>query len=172
MVAAVAGGVPVKGAPSCQRCGCLRGSGHLGNRSTMTVYLRRSPLLLYCLRRAEHLRKSSTLVFCLRRRPLSLLLVVHANIPLRLPLRNAIRQSAIYRRSIAASVPLVPAKATEGARGWLLLRKCCTVPRATIGAASLLLLRTLVGTIAVVATAVLRRRPRNIIAGAAAATAV
>ena len=67
-------------------------------------------------------------------------LVVHANIPLRLPLRNAIRQSAIYRRSIAASVPLVPAKATEGAGGWLLLRQCRTIPCATIGAASVLLL--------------------------------
>ena len=112
------------------------------------------------------------MIFYLRRRPLSLLLVVHANIPLRLPLRNAIRQSAIYRLSIAASVPLVPAKATEGVGGWLLLRKCRTVPRAIIGAASILLLRTLVGTVAVVATAVLRRGPWDITAGAAAATAV
>ena len=80
------------------------------------------------------------------------------------------------------------------------MRKCCTVPRATIGAASVLLLRTLVGTVAVVATVVLmlrrrctvaavvplapdkaregawdwllRRITRDIIAGAAAATAV
>ena len=36
----------------------------------------------------------------------------------------------------------------------------------------LMLLRTPVGTVAVVATAVLRRGPRDIIAGAAAATAV
>ena len=71
-----------------------------------------------------------------------------------------------------AVVPLLPAKAREGAEGWLLLRKCRTVPRATIGAASILLLRTPVGTVAVVATAVLRRGPRDIIAGAAAATAV
>ena len=112
------------------------------------------------------------MIFYRRRRPLSLLLAVHANIPLRLPLRNAIRQSAIYRRSIAASVPLAPAKATEGAGGWLLLRKCRTVPRTTIGAASVLMLRTLVGTVAVVATAVLRRGPRDIITGAAAATAL
>ena len=112
------------------------------------------------------------MIFYLRRRPLSLLLVVHANIRLRLPLRNAIRQSTIYRRSIAASVPLAPAKATEGAGGWLLLHECRTVPRATIDAASVLRLRTLVGTVAVVATAVLRRGPRDIIAVAAAATAV
>ena len=108
------------------------------------------------------------MIFYLRRRPLSLLLVVHANIPLRLPLPNAIRQSTIQRRSIVASVPLVQTEATEGAWSWLLLRKCRTVPRATIGAASVLLLRTLVGTVAVVATAVLRRGPRDIIAGAAA----
>ena len=64
----------------------------------------------------------------LRRRPLSSLLVVHANIPLRLPLRNAIRQSTIHWRSIAASAPLLPAKATEGGGGSLLLRpQCCTV---------------------------------------------
>ena len=101
----------------------------------------------------------------LRLRPLSLLLVVHANVPLRLLLRNAIRQSTIHRRSIAASAPLLPAKATEGAGALLLLRpqyctvaaavvsreqfraitmttaavllyKCRTVPRAAIGAAS------------------------------------
>ena len=137
----------------------------------------------------------------LRRRPLSLPLVVHANIPLRLPLRNAIRQSTIHRRSIAASAPLLPTKATEGAGALLLLQlrcctvaaavmshdrfrtitmttaavllyKCRTVPRATIGAASELLLGTPVGSVAVVATAVLRRGPRDITAGAAAATAV
>ena len=112
------------------------------------------------------------MIFYLRRRPLSPLLVVHANIPLRLPLRNAIRQSVIYRWSIAASVPLIRIKATEGAGSWLLLRKCRTVPRATIGAASVRLLRTLFGTVAVVATAVLWREPRDIIASAAAATAV
>ena len=68
------------------------------------------------------------MIFYLRRRPLSLLLIVHANIPLRLPLRNAIRQSVIYRQSIAASAPLVPVKPTEGAGAWLLLRaRCCTV---------------------------------------------
>ena len=137
----------------------------------------------------------------LRRRPLSFLLVVHTTIPLRLPLRNAIRQFTIHWRSIAASPPLLPAKATEGAGGLLLLRpqcctvaaavvsherfrtttmttaavllyKCRTVPHATIGAASVLLLRTPVGTVAVVTTAVLRRGPRDITAGAAAATAV
>ena len=137
----------------------------------------------------------------LRRRPLFLFLVVHANIPLRLPLRTAIRQSTIHRRSIAASAPLLQAKATEGAGGLLLLRpqyctvaatvvsrerfrtmtttiaavlmyKCCTVPRAAIDAASVLLLRTPVGTVAAVTTAVLRRGPWDITVGAAAATAV
>ena len=70
----------------------------------------------------------------LRRRPLSLLVVVHANIPLRLPLLNAIRQSTIHRRSIAASAPLLPAKLTEkGGGGLLLLRlQCCTVAAAVV----------------------------------------
>ena len=90
-------------------------------------------------------------------------MAVHLNIPLRLPLRNAIRQS-IHRRSIAASVPLLPVEAREGAEAWLLLRRCRTVPRATIGAASVLLLRTLVGTVAVVATAVLMLRRRCTVA--------
>ena len=112
MIAAVAGGVPVRGPPSCQRCGCLWRSRHLRNRPTM---------------------------------------IVHLNIPLRLPLRNAIRQP-IHERSVAASAPLLPAKATEGA--W-----------------AVLLLRTPIGTVAVVTTAVLRRGPRDITAGAAAATA-
>ena len=68
------------------------------------------------------------MIVYLRRRLLSLLSVVHANIPLHLPLRNAVQQSAIYRRSIAASVPLLPAKATEGAGALLLLRPHrCTV---------------------------------------------
>ena len=67
------------------------------------------------------------------RRSLSLLLVVHANISLRLPLRNAIRQSTIHRRSIASSTPLLPAKATEGAVALLLLRpQCCTVAAAVV----------------------------------------
>ena len=62
------------------------------------------------------------------RRPSSLILVAHANIPLRLPLHNAIRQSTIHRWSIAASAPLVSAKATKGAGAWLLLwPRCCTV---------------------------------------------
>ena len=65
-----------------------------------------------------------------------------------------------------------PKLARYGAGGWLLLCKCRTVPRATIGAASVLLLRTLVGTVAVVATAVLRRGPQDIIAGVAAAATV
>ena len=60
----------------------------------------------------------------LRRRPLLLCSVVHTNIPLCLPLRNAIRKSSIHRRSIVASVPLLPAKAREGAGAWLLLRRC------------------------------------------------
>ena len=142
MVAAVAGGVPVKGPPSCQRCGCLRGFRHLRNRPTMAV---------------------------------------HLNIPLRLPLRNAIRQP-IHRRSIAASAPLLPAKDTEGAGDMLLLRpQCCTVAAAVVSherfrtitttTAAVLLLRTPIGTVAVVTTAVLRRGPRDITAGAAAATA-
>ena len=65
---------------------------------------------------------------------------------------------------MAAVVPLVPDKARESARAWLLLRKCRTVPRATIGAASVLLLRTLVGTVAVVTTAVLMLRRRCTVA--------
>ena len=69
----------------------------------------------------------------LRRRPLSLRLVVHVNIPLRLPLRNAIRQSIIHRRSIAASAPLLLTKAREGAGALLLLRpQCCTVAAAVV----------------------------------------
>ena len=88
------------------------------------------------------------MVVYLRQRPLSVLSVVHASIPLRLPLR-----------------PLVPAKATEGVEGWLLLRECRTVPCATIGAACVLLLRILIGTAAVVATAALRQGKRDIIAG-------
>ena len=62
----------------------------------------------------------------LRRRPLLLRSVVHTNIPLRLPLRNVIRKSSIHRRSTAACVPLVPAKAREGA-GARLRRRRCTV---------------------------------------------
>ena len=137
----------------------------------------------------------------LRRGPLSLLLVVHANIPLRLLLLNAIRQCIIHRRSITASVPLLPAKATEEAGALLLLRpQCCTVaaavvsperfrtitmttaavllykfrtvPRATIGAASVLLLRIPAGTVVIVTTAVLRRGPRDMTACSAAVTAV
>ena len=84
----------------------------------------------------------------LRNRPT---MAVRLNIPLRLPLCNAIRQP-IHRRSIAASAPLLPAKATEG-----------------LGA--VLLLRTLIGTVAVVTTAILRRGPRDITVGAAASTA-
>ena len=69
----------------------------------------------------------------LRQGPLSLLLVVHASIPLRLPLRNAIRQPTIHRRSIAANDPLLPDKATEGAGGLLLQRpQCCTVAAAVV----------------------------------------
>ena len=98
MVAAVAGGVPVKGAPLVPTVRLPPGSGHLGNRSTMTVYLRRRPLLLCS--------------------------IVYTNIPLRLPLRNVIRKSSIHRRSIVASVPLLPVKAREGAGAWLLLRRC------------------------------------------------
>ena len=60
----------------------------------------------------------------IRRRPLFLRSVVHTNIPLSLPLRNVIRKSSIHRRSTVASVPLVPAKAREGAGAWLLLRRC------------------------------------------------
>ena len=142
MVAAVAGGVPVKGPPSCQRCGCLRGSRHLRNRPTMAV---------------------------------------HLNIPLRFPLRSTIRQP-INRRSIAASTPLLPAKATEGAGAVLVLRpQCCTVAAAVVSheqfrtitttTAAVLLLRTPIGTVADVTTAVLRRGQRDITAGAAAATA-
>ena len=64
------------------------------------------------------------MIVYLRRRPFLLCSVVHTNIPLRLPLRNVIRKSSIHRRSIVASVPLLPAKAREGAGAWLLLRRC------------------------------------------------
>ena len=60
-----------------------------------------------------------------------------------------------------------PTEAREGAGAWLLLRKCRTVTRATMGAASVLLLRTLVGTVAVVATAVLMMRRRCTVAAVA-----
>ena len=67
------------------------------------------------------------------RRSLSLLFLVLANISLRLPLRNAIRQSTIHRRSTASSASLLPAKATEGAGALLLLRpQCCTVAAAVV----------------------------------------
>ena len=91
-------------------------------------------------------------------------MAVHLNIPLRLPLRNAMRLS-IHGRSIAASAPLLPAKATEGAGAMLLLRpQCCTVAAAVVSherfctitttTAAVLLLRTPKGTVAVVTTAV------------------
>ena len=67
------------------------------------------------------------------RRPLSLLSVVHTNIPLRLRLRNAIRQSTIYRRSIAVRAPLLPVKATEGVEALLPLRpQCCSAEAAVV----------------------------------------
>ena len=66
----------------------------------------------------------STMTVYLRRRPLLLCSVVHTNIPLRLPLRNVIRKSSIHQRSTVASVPLVSAKTREGAGAWLLLRRC------------------------------------------------
>ena len=90
------------------------------------------------------------MIVYLRRKPLLLFSVVHINIPLRLPLRNVIRKSSIHRRSIVASVPLPPAKATEGAGAWLLLRpQRCTVAavvpllpvKARKGAGAWLLLR-------------------------------
>ena len=59
-----------------------------------------------------------------RRRPLLLCSVVHTNISIRLPLRNVTRKSSIHRRSIVASVSLLPTKAREGAGAWLLLRRC------------------------------------------------
>ena len=68
------------------------------------------------------------------------------------------------RYTVAAVVPLVPDKARKGAWGWLLLRRqSCTVAAAV---ASHERFRTITMT-----TTVLRRRTRDIIAGAAAATA-
>ena len=88
------------------------------------------------------------MIVYLRRRPLLLCSVAHTNIPLRLPLRNVIRKSSIQRRSIVASVPLLPAKAREGAGAWLLRRRCtvaAVVPlvpaKAREGAGAWLLLR-------------------------------
>ena len=70
-----------------------------------------------------------------------------------------------WRCTVAAIVPLVPDKAREGAWDWLLLRQqCCTVAAAV---ASHERFRTIAMT-----TTVLRQRTRDIIAGAAAATAV
>ena len=107
-------------------------------------------------------------------------MAVHLSIPLCLPLRNAVRQP-INRRSIATSAPLLPAKAIEGAGAVLLLRlQCCNVAAAVVSherfrtiattIAAVLLLRTPIGTEAVATTAVLRWGPRDITAGAAAAT--
>ena len=71
----------------------------------------------------------------------------------------------LRRCTVAAVVPLVPAKAREGAGGWLLLRRqCCTVAAAVVSHERF---RTITMT-----TTVLRRKPRDITAGAAAATAV
>ena len=64
------------------------------------------------------------MIVYLRRKQLMLCSVAHTNIPLRLPLRNVIRKSSIHPRSIVASVPLVLAKAREGAGTWQLLRRC------------------------------------------------
>ena len=108
-------------------------------------------------------------------------MAVHLNIPLRLPLRNAIRQS-IHRRSIAASTPLPPAKATEGVGAVLLLRsQCCTVVAAvaslerfrtiTTISAAVLLRRTPIGTVARCYYRCVAAGTRNITAGAAAVTA-
>ena len=92
------------------------------------------------------------------------------------------RQSTIHRWSIAANAALLPVKATEGAGALLLLRpRCCTVAASvvsherfgtvTLTTAAGLLLRTPVDTVVVVATAALRRGPRDTTAGTAAATA-
>ena len=71
----------------------------------------------------------------------------------------------LRRCTVAAILPLVPAKAREGAEGWLLLRRqCCTVAAAVVSHERF---RTITMT-----TTILRRRPWDIIAGAAAATAV
>ena len=69
------------------------------------------------------------------------------------------------RCTVAAVVPLVPDKAREGVWGWLLLRRQSYTVAAAV--ASYERFRTITMT-----TAVLRRRTRDIIAGAAAATAV
>ena len=64
-----------------------------------------------------------------------------------------------------ASVPLLLAKAREGAGAWLLLRRQgCTVAATVVSHERF---RTITMT-----TTVLRRRTRDIIAGAAAATAI
>ena len=69
------------------------------------------------------------------------------------------------RCTVAAVVPLVPDKAREGTWGWLLLRRqCCTVAAAVASHERFHKIQ--------MTTIVLRRRTRDIIAGAAAATAV
>ena len=71
----------------------------------------------------------------------------------------------LRRCTVAAVVPLVLAKPREGAEAWLVLpRQCCTVPAAVVSHERF---RTRTMT-----TTVLRRRPRDIIAGVAIATAV
>ena len=70
----------------------------------------------------------------------------------------------LRRCTVAAIVPLVPDKAREGAWGWLLLRRqCCTVAAAVVSHERCCTIP--------MANTVLRRRTRDIIAGAVAATA-
>ena len=71
----------------------------------------------------------------------------------------------LRRCTVAAGAPLVPSKAREGAEAWLLLwRQCCTVAAAVVSHERF---RTITMT-----TTVLRRRTRDIIARATAATAI
>ena len=71
----------------------------------------------------------------------------------------------LRRCTVAAFVPLVPAKPREGAGAWLVLRRqCCTIAAAVVSHERFRTIR--------MTTTVLRRRPRDIIAGVAIATAV
>ena len=143
MVAAVAGGVPVKDPPpSCQRCGCLRGSRHLRSRPTMAVHPN-TPLRLP-LRNA--------ILQPIHRRS------IVSSAPL-LPAKATEGAGAVLLLQPQSCTVAAAAVSHEQFR---------TITTTT---AAVLLLRTPIGTVAVVTTAVLRRGSRDITAGAAAATA-
>ena len=128
MVAVVAGGAPVKGArflPTMRLPPGVRTPRKQVHRDSLPSSKSAVAFLTSEIRTPQ---KEVHHEVYLRQRPLLSFSVVHTNIPLRLPLRNVIRKSSIYRRSIVASVPLFLTKATKAAGAWLLLRpQRCTV---------------------------------------------